>query len=257
MAGSRARRTYEGLRSFAAAARERIDPRPSPPASDGLPLPSPYLRRLVAGTDDEDWFLEAGRAGLGDLVPLVGDRPQAAVLDFGCGCGRVARGWRHHPHVALAGVDTHPLAVRWCQRNLEGRFFRCALDSALPFADGEFDLVYALSVLTHLSVPHQERVLEELARTLKPEGRAAISLHGVANATALPPELRQRFDAGEIVLSRYGPEGSNDVNAFHPHAAAIELFARRFEVEEFRPSGASGNPPQDLYVLRRKVGSTR
>jgi SAM-dependent methyltransferase len=255
MSGSVARRVLEGVRSLAATARERFDPRPSPRGRDGLPLPSPHLRRLVAGTADEDWFLEAGRAALDDLAPLVAELRDAAVLDFGCGCGRVARGWRNHPHVALSGVDTHPLAIRWCKRHLPGRYVRCALDSALPFADGEFDLAYALSVLTHLSVPRQERVLDELARTLKPGGRAAISLHGAANAAALPAELRARFDAGEIVLSRYGPEGSNDVNAFHPHAAAVELFSRSFDVEEFRPSGASGNPPQDLYLLRKKGGN--
>jgi SAM-dependent methyltransferase len=254
MIGSALRRALQSGRSAWESARERFDCGPSPLAADGVPLPSAYLRRLVAGTEDEGWFLAAGRAAVGDLAPLVAGREPATVLDFGCGCGRVARAWNGRGQVGVAGVDTHPLAIRWCRRNLSGgRFFVAELGTELPFADREFDLVYALSVLTHLNVPLQEQVLAEIARTLKPDGRFAVSLHGVANAAALVPELRKEFDAGRIVVAAYGPQGSNFVNAFHPHAAAVELFSRWFELESFRPSGASGNPPQDLYILRRRV----
>ena len=126
------------------------------------------------------------------------------------------------------------------------------MKAALPFADSEFDLSYALSVLTHLSLPLQKRSLSELARTLKPDGRLAISLHGSESAQVLPRELKTVFDRGEIVVATYGPQGSNFVNAFHPFERAVELFSPHFVVESFLPSGASGNPPQDLYLLRRR-----
>lgn len=229
-----------------------MTPRPRA-ASDGIPLPPSSLRRLVAGTDNVDWFLSGGHAAVADLLPFAGVSDSARILDFGCGCGRVARVWQQHLNVSIVGVDTNLLAVLWCKRRLSfGMFRHCSLDAPLPFRDGEFDFAYALSVLTHLSTKFQMNALEELRRVLKPDGRLAVSLHGEACTAVLSPSLMQTFERGEIVVTHYGVEGSNLVNSFHSFEAAAKLFSRDFMIEAFVPSGATGNPPQDLYILRRR-----
>jgi len=67
-----------------------------PATMDDLPVPPPYLRALVGGTPDLGAFISAGRMA----AEAVSDALEAAglsidgletVLDFGCGCGRVAR----------------------------------------------------------------------------------------------------------------------------------------------------------------------
>ena len=68
-------------------------------ADDGLPVPPPQLRMRVAGTPDLDWFLEGGRLGEQSIRAALGRYGVAveelgALLDFGCGCGRVTRRWR-------------------------------------------------------------------------------------------------------------------------------------------------------------------
>src|SRR5580658_46194 len=61
-----------------------------------LPLPPPELRFLVAGTADPSWFLRIGKFGAETLVELLDKQGKSldqfqAVLDQGCGCGRVLR----------------------------------------------------------------------------------------------------------------------------------------------------------------------
>src|ERR1700730_8203364 len=66
------------------------------PELGGVPVPPPRLRVLGAGTTDLDLFINTGNAQakyIRDLLAGVG-RPldeMDAILDFGCGCGRIAR----------------------------------------------------------------------------------------------------------------------------------------------------------------------
>ena len=86
--------------------------RATPPA-DELPLPPDVLRLMVAGTDDAEWFLTAGRRAAESLAAVLAKAGVALhqcrrVLDFGCGCGRVIRHLRHLP-ADLHGCDTNQI----------------------------------------------------------------------------------------------------------------------------------------------------
>src|SRR5947208_3227397 len=75
-----------------------------------------------------------------------------ALLDFGCGCGRVTRNWAHLDGPAVAGSDHDEAAVQWCRRSLPfARFEVNGLGPPLAFADERFELVYGLSGFTHLT----------------------------------------------------------------------------------------------------------
>jgi len=241
-------RGYERLRALGA---RRVEAAP-----DGLPVPPPELIVRVAGTADPDWFLEGGRlaeqairsalARAGSSVEEAG-----AILDFGCGCGRVVRRWRAVPGPVL-GTDLSAEAIAWCRRNLPfARFEVNALEPPLPFADGELGLVYALSVLTHLAVGTQLRWLAELRRVLRPRGFLLVSVHGDAYASRLRPDELARFRAGECVVRRGEAAGSNLCTTYHPEAFVRDTLARGFELVELVPRGALGNPEQDLVVLRK------
>lgn len=225
---------------------------------DGLPLPPAGLRLSAAGTTDPGWFLASGREGaalIGELLAAGewGTGPRA-VLDFGCGCGRVLRHLRAFEGVELHGVDWNPRAVRWCRRHLRfAALERGALGPPLPFSGRRFHLVYAFSVFTHLPERLQVSWLAEIASRLHPGGLLALSTHGEAFEGALRDEERARYRRGELVVREPAVAGTNVCAAYHPRGALERLLPRDLEALEHRPSGARGNPPQDLWLLR-KVG---
>ena len=228
----------------------------APPPAEDLPLPPEVLRLMVAGTDDAGWFLTAGRRGadaLTELLTKVGVALHQChrVLDFGCGCGRVIRHLRHLP-AELHGCDTNPVAVDWCAEHLPfGRFAVNALESPLEYDDEAFDLVYAFSVFTHLPHGLQSHWMSELRRVLKPGGVLVLSVHGDALLGRLSRAERADYRAGRLVVRAGELVGTNHCAAFHPPAYVRTVLASGFDVLEMVPEGATGNPPQDAWVLRR------
>jgi SAM-dependent methyltransferase len=98
--------------------------------------------------------------------------PSEAVLDFGCGWGRVMRYFiRDVEPGNLWGVDVSGTAIEACREtNRWGRFEQIAPLPPCRFGDGTFDLVYAYSVFSHLSEESHLAWLEEFERLLKPGG---------------------------------------------------------------------------------------
>jgi SAM-dependent methyltransferase len=219
-------------------------------ADDGLPLPPARLRLMVAGVPQADWFLEGGRAAAESIRDAVPERLESmrSILDFGCGCGRVIRWWRDLP-AELQGTDFNPTLIAWCRENLPfGTFGVNGAEPPLDTADDSYDLVYAMSVLTHLPVDTQRRWLEELARVAR--RWVLVSVHGEPYRVRLKPDEQRLFDAGEIVVRWGVVAGTNLCTAFHPPGALERLVEPWFEVVSYLPEGAKGNRPQDLVLLR-------
>jgi SAM-dependent methyltransferase len=142
--------------------------------------------RILVGPTDEAAFDNPTR----DYVyPTVEPQDYAAVLDFGCGCGRLARQLMQQrvPPGRYLGVDLHLGMIRWCQEHLTPRAPQFVFEHhdvlnlsfnpgdkplTLPFpaADRSFTLVNAHSVFTHLTQPQTEHYLGEIRRILRDDG---------------------------------------------------------------------------------------
>ncbi|HET7617995.1 MAG TPA: class I SAM-dependent methyltransferase [Vicinamibacterales bacterium] len=226
-------------------------------APDGAPLPSRKARMLVSGSADIEWFLDGGRLAA-DTIRRAVERQGVdlsrlgRVLDFGCGCGRVLRHWHDLTDVELHGVDTQPLLVDEARRTVpRARIGVNQLEPPLPYQSGTFDLVYSLSVFTHLDEPVQFRWRDEIRRVLKPGGLWLVTTQGTAYLPKLNRAERARFEAGGVVCQRQAFRGLNLCQTFHPESYVRGTLARGLTVVDFEPEGAKGNPRQDLYVLRR------
>ena len=227
-------------------------------APDGLPIPPADLIFLVAGSADISWFLEAGElaaATVRDSLHRQGLEVEKldAILDFGCGCGRVLRHWNSLTRTRVSGTDYNARLIEWCRSNLAlGEFAINGLAPPLEYRDREFDVVYAFSVFTHLTTELQSAWISELTRVLTPGGLLLISTHGERYIHRLNGEERRQFAAGELVVkNNTKAPGSNTCSAYHPPVYVRERLARDLEVVDFVQEGARGNPRQDLYVLRR------
>ncbi|HEX6700118.1 MAG TPA: class I SAM-dependent methyltransferase [Gaiellaceae bacterium] len=226
-------------------------------AADGLPVPPRRLIVRVAGTASADWFLEGGHLGAETIRAALArqGRPLErldAMLDFGCGCGRVTRYWADLEQTRVHGTDANADAVDWCRRNLTfARFEANGLAPPLPHEAASFDLVYALSVFTHLTEDLQQRWMAELERVLRPGGLLMLTTHGDRYRERLTPAERARFDAGDVVVRWSDAAGTNLCSAFHPRSYVEQRLATGLRPAEFVAEGAAGNPHQDLHVLRK------
>jgi SAM-dependent methyltransferase len=119
--------------------------------------------------------------------------------------------------------------------------------------DATFDLVYSLSVFTHLSEPLQRFWIDELARVLRPGGFLLITTHGAHYREQLSPQEQGTFGAGRVVVREPGRDGSNACAVFHPEPYVRTTLARNLDVVDFIPEGALGNPRQDVYLLRKPL----
>jgi ubiquinone/menaquinone biosynthesis C-methylase UbiE len=230
--------------------------------SDGLPLPPALLRVRVTGNADPDAFLEGGAVGARVIRETVerhrpgGMQSLGAVLDFGCGCGRIARNWASVEGPSFHGCDLNPELVEWCRENLP--FLTPASNSLsppLPYGAESFDLVYATSVFTHLSERSQFEWMAELRRVLRPDGMLLFTTKGDSLAYELEKPGRpgpERYRAGQLVVTDVDAEGLNLCAAYHPHGWVVENMLDGFELLEFTPSGAAMVGDQDLYLVRRR-----
>jgi cyclopropane fatty-acyl-phospholipid synthase-like methyltransferase len=85
----------------------------------------------------------------------------------------------HWPESEICGADIDAENISWTEKNLRrGNFQLLPLmpPSALP--THQFDAIYGLSVMTHLTEVAQKAWLEELSRCLKPGGLALLTFGG-------------------------------------------------------------------------------
>jgi SAM-dependent methyltransferase len=178
------------------------------------------------------------------------------VLEWGCGPGRVIQhlpSLLARPGLEVFGTDYNPTSIAWCQRNLPSiHFSHNGLAPPLPFPDTSMDVIYAISVFTHLSEAMHYSWMAELQRVLKPDGILMATLHGNGVRGKLTERERARFDRGELVVRGNVVEGSRLYAAFHPDEFAERLLFDRMTVvarqEPFAPRMS-----QTLWVVRKAV----
>jgi SAM-dependent methyltransferase len=178
------------------------------------------------------------------------------ILDFGCGCGRVLRTFLRFPHTGeVWGADIDAEAIAWNRGHLAhiAKFDCNALMPPLAFPDAFFDVIYSVSVFTHLPEEMQFAWLAELRRVLKPGGVLVASLHGERYWSA-DPSVKAEVESRGFAY-RTGPltEGLPEfyMSAFHSEAYVRREWTKHFEFVELKPQFLHG--VHDAAILRARV----
>jgi SAM-dependent methyltransferase len=183
-------------------------PGPCPVDDDGLPIPPPEFWQRWGATAEE-YLLEGAKdvTRMLDTLTEVGvDAGQLSrVLDFGCAEARMLRFFPRTERSVHWGVDINAERIAWAQQHLSPPLFFATTTTAphLPFEDDYFDLVYGLSVFTHISDLADAWFLE-LLRILRPGGCVWLTIHDQHTV--------------ELLLGRYRHESM--------HAPMVEVVLR-------------------------------
>lgn len=221
-------------------------------------VPPARLLMSVAGSAEIAVFLEGGQLAADSIRDILRKNhiqfsQFRAVLDFGCGCGRVLRFWKDSGGIELYGTDADPELTAWCAQYLP--FARIGTNKLAPpttYSAEQFDFIYALSVLTHLPEADQMGWMNEFRRILRPGGYLFLSLHGAYYLPRLNGSERRLFLDQKLVTKYDYGAGTSLCNVFHPEVYVRQSLAKGFDVIDFVPEGARGNPRQDAWLFRRK-----
>ncbi|PLR76609.1 class I SAM-dependent methyltransferase [Bacillus sp. V3-13] len=155
-------------------------------------LPPVELIHLVGGGDYQTIGQEFRRY----FIDLAGLRPTDAVLDIGCGCGRMAVPLTTYLKNGgtYAGFDINQDAIEWCTNNITKKYPNFQFqwidlynkmynpagkilpgDFKFPFEQEKFDFVFLTSVLTHMLPADMENYISEINRVLKKGAKGLIS----------------------------------------------------------------------------------
>lgn len=225
-------------------------------------VPPAALRFRVHGELDLDGFLETGRQCSHDLRETLADVGREVgsferILDFGCGCGRTLlwlEPWSEDS--SLHGTDIDDAAIEWCRHSIG--FATFAVNSTLPplaYTEASFDLVYAVSVFTHLSEELQFEWLNELRRVVAPKGYALVTLRGSFYERDLAPRDLEHLRTRGFVFSHMSQHMQGIFPAWYQLATHTEEYVRtryseHFEIVRYLPQALDGC--QDIAVLRRR-----
>jgi SAM-dependent methyltransferase len=179
----------------------------------------------------------------------------AAILDFGCGCGRVLWSFQHCAHDGeVWGCDVDAEAIVWNRAHL-GHIAQFCCNSPLPpaqFPDGSFDAIYAISVFTHLPEEIQFAWLAELRRLLRPGGMLLASLHG-RHYWTVDPDVKAEVESRGFAYRTGTPTpGLPDhyMVAFHSEAYLRSKWSRFFDFVAIREKYI--HSLHDAVVMRRQ-----
>jgi SAM-dependent methyltransferase len=229
--------------------------------AQGMPVPPRELTYLVSGHCDVLLSLRNGGVAAQSIRDALNrngldlDKFEA-VLDFGCGSGRVLRNFGSLSG-RLYGADYNAILLEFCRTKLRlAEVRRNDLAPPTEWPDSKFDLVYLLSVFTHLTEPVQHLWLNEFKRIIRPGGYLLFSVHGEKFLPSLSKENQTAFNRGELVMVQRELEGRNECGAYHPESYVRSNLTQGWELVDFIPEGARGNGGQDYYLFR-KPNATR
>jgi SAM-dependent methyltransferase len=127
----------------------------------------------------------------------------------------------------------------------------------LDYADETFDLVFSISVFTHLDEAMQFGWLRELKRVTKPGGYLLLTVHGEHVYRTLPDDVQSDLrERGMIYINTGGTghfklDGLPDFyqTAYHTRAYVEREWSRLFQLVSYVPRGI--NSHQDAIVLAK------
>ena len=177
------------------------------------------------------------------------------ILDWGCGPGRIIR---HLPDVfgktnEYFGTDYNKVSIDWCKKHLKGiQFNYNNLNPCLPYKDDFFDVIYGISIFTHLSEEMHFYWYKELIRVLKSGGVLFLTTHGDNFKQKLSDNELEKYNSGELVVRGDVKEGHRMFATFHPPKFLKNLFKNDVVLEHIVEPAKNDWIPQDVWLVKKK-----
>lgn len=220
--------------------------------SKSYPIPPDFLLQQIGGPKATSMSYLYGGYNVSEEIRwalrLIGRNLHdvKSILDFGCGCARVLRRFEDLvPACQLYGADISKETIDWCKKNIPfAKFTKNDPLPPLPFPDESFDLIYGISVLTHLDEGYQFAWLKELQRIAKPGAIVILTVHGDYKAYGdLSDEDYMQLEKKGFVYKRVVKQGGVDglpnfyQTTYHSRNYIEREWSRFFQISAYLRQG--------------------
>jgi len=175
------------------------------------------------------------------------------ILDWGCGPGRIIR---HLPELidkscSVYGTDYNPQTIAWNRKALTDINFNLnCTNPPLPYVDNSFDIVYGISIFTHLSEDLHFAWFNELIRITKNNGIIFLTLQSNVFKAKLTLSEQKTFDTGQLISKGNTKIGHRTYSAFHPEPFVKKLIGIHQILEHIEGQISNGKPQQDVWIIK-------
>jgi SAM-dependent methyltransferase len=176
------------------------------------------------------------------------------ILDWGSGPARVVRHLPYFlPESRIYAADYNEQTIQWCKQNISGiEFVKNDLEPPLSFHDHYFDVIYALSVFTHLSLQNQNKWMDEIYRLLKPGGIFLFTTQGHVFTDKLSAKEKRTFLQGLPIVRGQVKEGHRSFTVFHPKPFMQSILSDRWKVLKLIEGEMQNwGPEQDTWIVQK------
>lgn len=233
--------------------------------NSSIPIPPAELRHRVHGSLDKESFIRVGKnvekdirnlcsiAGCNDVYSLEN------ILDFGCGCGRVLRNFQDAPKSChFHGTDIDIELINWGKIHLSNIDWSINdYNPPLKYQDNTFDLIYSISVFTHLDEELQYMWLSELRRILKVGGLMILTIHGSNTIGNLSDNIKKTISSHGFAFltgstGKLKLDGLPDFyqTAFHTKEYIHREWSKYLDIIDYIECGINNH--QDVVILKKR-----
>jgi trans-aconitate methyltransferase len=203
-------------------------------------------------------YQNSGQEAAAEIVSLCkvfSNSPIQSILDWGCGVGRVTRHLpTHFPNANIVGADANPDCIQWLQNNIpEIQWIQSNAADRGETLFGKYDLIIALSVLTHLPASEQANWLNILHSLLNPQGLVWLSTHGKTYLHQITHQQKKQLSEQGILTLGADKKGSRQMRTYHSYSGMKQLLGQDWEIVMYYDGqkfpGILGG--QDAWLLKK------
>ncbi|MDA3839064.1 MAG: class I SAM-dependent methyltransferase [Candidatus Delongbacteria bacterium] len=218
-------------------------------------LPPHFMLFESFGKMDYASYYEKGKESADDILELLEKHhtlENINLLEWGCGPVRILR---HIPEIladknlSVYGSDYNPETIKWDKASFKNiNFSKNELLPPLEYDDNFFEVIYCISVFTHLDEETELKWFNEIVRVLKPGGIFLLSIHGESSKDRLSEEEKKIFDEHGCVIRSNVTEGKRSFTSYNSEKFMRERMLKDVKILEFIPGKKN---EQDIWIVRK------